>query len=134
MYAGGCLCGAVRFEIRGTIRNIVYCHCSQCRKAQGSAFATNGIVAAADFVFLSGEASLTGYEATPGQTKYFCSGCGSPIISRSVHKPDQVRVRLGVVESPIRERPAAHIFFSSKADWEEPEVELPRYDSHEPGR
>ena len=37
MYKGGCLCGTVCFEIRGAIRNIVYCHCSQCRKAQGSA-------------------------------------------------------------------------------------------------
>ena len=40
MYTGGCLCGVVRFEITGGIDDIVYCHCSRCRKAQGSANAT----------------------------------------------------------------------------------------------
>lgn len=49
MYTGSCMCGAVQFTISDGIRNIVYCHCSQCRKAQGSAFATNGIVDAGQF-------------------------------------------------------------------------------------
>jgi hypothetical protein len=83
MYTGGCLCGSVRFEIKSPIRNIVYCHCSQCRKAQGSAFATNGVVSTADFDIVSGADSLTGYESTPGQTKYFCKICGSPILSKT---------------------------------------------------
>jgi hypothetical protein len=66
MYKGGCLCGAVSYEISGSIRNIVYCHCSRCQKAQGSAFATNGIVRATDFNIVSGDSELTGYEATLG--------------------------------------------------------------------
>jgi len=134
MYTGGCLCGAVRFEIHGGIRNIVYCHCSQCRKAQGSAFATNGIVNAADFKIVAGEEMLTGYEATPGQTKSFCRVCGSPIMSRSVSSPDQVRVRLGTVESDIGERPGAHIFVTSKANWEDICGDLPQYEAYEPDR
>lgn len=134
MYKGGCLCGKIRFRITGNIRNIVYCHCSQCRKAQGSAFATNGIVATDDFTFLSGESELTGYEATPGQTKYFCKHCGSPVLSRNNASPQQVRIRLGTIESAISERPAAHIFVSSKADWDEICDALPQYDSYEPDR
>ncbi|MDH5408814.1 MAG: GFA family protein [Gammaproteobacteria bacterium] len=134
MYQGGCLCGAVRFQISGEIRNIIYCHCSQCRKAQGSAFATNGIVEADKFVFQSGEEALTGYESTPGQTKYFCQHCGSPIISRQAAKPDQVRVRLGTVESAISERPMAHIFTASKANWEVLCGELPQFEEYEGGR
>ncbi len=134
MYKGGCLCGAVRFEISDGIRDIVYCHCSQCRKAQGSAFATNGIVDAAHFTILQGEPELTGFESSPGQTKYFCRHCGSPILSRSVSKPDQVRVRLGTIESDIAERPSAHIFATSKANWEDICGELPQYEAYEPGR
>ena len=134
MYKGGCLCGAVRFEISGPIRSIVYCHCSQCRKAQGSAFATNGIVAATDFRFVSGENELTGYEATSGQTKYFCRTCGSPILSRTASKPHELRVRLGTIESDIAERPAAHIFVTSKANWETIAGDLPQYEGYEPGR
>lgn len=134
MYKGGCLCGAVRYEIAGPVRNIVHCHCSRCRKAQGSAFATNGIVKADDFEILSGTDALTGYESSPGQTKYFCRVCGSPIMSKNVSKPDQVRVRLGTIESDIEERPMAHIFATSKANWEEITGDLPQYERYEPGR
>jgi hypothetical protein len=134
MYTGGCLCESVRFEIKGPIRNIVYCHCSQCRKAQGSAFATNGIVKATDFGIVSGANSLNGYESSPGQTKYFCRNCGSPILSKSESRPGQVRVRLGTIDSEIVERPMAHIFATSKACWEEITDDLPQYEAYEPNR
>lgn len=134
MYKGSCLCSAVKFEITGSIRNIVYCHCSQCRKAQGSAFATNGIVAYENFKFLSGEDKLTGYESSPGQTKFFCKICGSPILSKTITKPDQVRIRLGTIESDIHERPIAHIFATSKANWEDICGDLPQYEAYEPNR
>lgn len=134
MYEGGCLCGAVRFEITGPIRNIVYCHCSRCRKAQGSAFATNGIAAANAFVITRGEDALTVYESMPGKTKHFCRICGSPIASKNAADPDNVRVRIGTIESPVAERPMAHIFATSKADWEEICDDLPQYPSYEPGR
>lgn len=134
MYQGGCLCGAVRFEIKGPIRNIVYCHCSRCRKAQGSAFAANGIVASGDFSIVAGAEKLIGYASSPGQTKYFCGTCGSPIMSETTARPDQVRVRLGTIDSDIQERPIAHIFATSKANWEDICGDLPRYDAYEPGR
>ena len=133
-YIGGCLCGKVRFEINGDIQDIVYCHCSQCRKAQGSAFATNGNLDVEKFKFVQGENELTGYESTPGQTKYFCSTCGSPIISRSISRPDKVRVRLGTIDTDIIERPIGHIFVTSKANWENIEGSLPQYNEYEPGR
>lgn len=112
----------------------VYCHCSLCRKSQGSAFAANGIVELKDFNIHSGETELTGFESSPGQTKYFCRRCGSPIMSKSVTKPDQVRVRLGTIESDIDERPIAHIFVTSKANWEEICGDIPQYEAYEPNR
>jgi hypothetical protein len=134
MYSGGCLCGSVRYEISGPIRSIVYCHCSMCRRAQGSAFATNGIVEEGSFRILAGTDSLTGYESSPGQTRYFCRVCGSPIFSRNDARPGQVRVRVGTIESDIAERPGAHIFVGSKANWEEITGDLPQYETYEPAR
>ena len=134
MYQGSCLCGQVRYEIDGVIRNIVYCHCSRCRKAQGSAFAANGIVAAAEFRLVNGKDNLRGYESSPGQTKYFCQTCGSPMLSHSTAQPDQVRIRLGTLDSAISERPVAHIFATSKANWEDICGDLPQYPDYEPGR
>lgn len=134
MYNGSCLCGKVRFKITSKIQSIIYCHCSQCRKAQGSAFATNGNVDVEGFKFILGENELTGYESSPGQTKYFCKNCGSPIISKNKAKPNKIRVRLGVIESNIIERPVAHIFVTSKANWEDIEGNLPQYETYEPNR
>lgn len=134
MYYGGCLCEAVRFQIHGPIRHIVYCHCSRCRKAQGTPFASNGIVALEDFRIIRGERKLTAFESPPGQRKYFCASCGSPVMSKNDARPEQVRVRLGTIESDIEERPMAHIFVSSKANWEQIEGDLPQYEGEEPGR
>ncbi len=129
-YSGSCLCGKIKFEITGTINDIIMCHCSLCRKAQGSAFATNANVATKDFHFLSGEDNMTGFEATPGQTKLFCKTCGSPIMSKQVTVPDIIRIRLGLIESEITERPIAHTYMNSKANWETMCDDLPKYDNY----
>jgi len=128
MYTGACLCGGIRYKISGAITNIVCCHCSECRKAQGSAYATNGVVAANEFTLVAGEHLLTRYEPTPGYAKYFCSRCGSPIISKSEQKPGVVRVRIGTIESDITERPLAHIFVGSKANWDETDTTMPQFE------
>ena len=134
MYQGSCLCGAISFEITGPIKSIVCCHCSQCRKAQGTAFATNGIVASKHFRILTGEQFLSAYQVTPDQTRYFCKNCGSPIMSKNTSRPDDIRIRMGTIISDVKEKPEAHIFVSSKANWEDIKNDLPQYDSYEPGR
>ncbi len=130
MYKGSCLCGKVRFEITSEIKDIVFCHCSNCRKAQGSAFATNANVSKDGFRFVSGEDDLTSYQSSPQRVKYFCKHCGSPIISKNSSQPDIVRIRLGSIEGDIKEKPKAHIFVGSKANWEEINDNLPKYDTY----
>ena len=129
MYKGSCLCGAVTFSITGTIEDIVMCHCSLCRKAQGSTYATNGVVNEDDFT-LKGAGKLIGYESSKGNTKYFCHICGSPIFSRNKNHKNKVRIRLETIESDIQERPIAHVIVSSKANWDHITDELPQYNGH----
>ncbi len=131
MYTGGCYCGAVRFEITSEISNIVYCHCSQCRKLQGSAFATNGVVDSDSFKIISGEDVLTKHQLSRTQARYFCQHCGSPIKSENTKVLDKVRVRLGTIDSDIKEQPLAHIFVDSKANWEHICDELLQYKEYE---
>lgn len=130
MYHGSCLCGKIKFTLSDKISDIVYCHCSQCRKAQGSAFATNANVKEKSFNFVSGEENLSAYNYSAEQTKYFCKTCGSPIMSTNTANPNTVRIRLGTIESDIAERPEAHIFISSKANWENISDNLPQYDEY----
>jgi len=109
MNTGKCLCGQVLYEISGQIEDIVYCHCSQCRQAQGSAFASNGNVRKENFKFIQGEQLLSFYEGQPGNVKYFCKNCGSPIMNLKQEKPDVVRIRLGSLEKDVDNFPSAHI-------------------------
>ena len=78
--------------------------------------------------------TLTGFNSSDDQVKYFCKTCGSPVLSKRESVPDQVRVRLGTIESDIEERPSAHIFVGSKANWEDICGELPQYEDYEPNR
>ena len=132
--SGSCLCGTIRYEIRGELGPIVLCHCAQCRKAQGSAFATNAAVNAADFAIVAGEEALTAYESSPGKKRHFCRRCGSPIISTRDTVPGVVRVRIGTLDSRVDAAPSAHIYAASKAAWEEIHDGLPQYAEIEPAR
>ncbi|MEO3679821.1 GFA family protein [Rheinheimera sp. FR7-31] len=134
MYQGACLCGAVEVEIHGSISSIIHCHCSLCRKSSGTAFATNGFVQRADFKLVKGEAELSQFAFKPGRLRHFCRHCGSPVYSSNAQDPSRVRLRLGILTTDISERPMSHNFYSSKANWEDLDVALPRYDSFEPGR
>lgn len=127
MHSGSCLCGAVKYEVRGDFQSAVYCHCSRCRKAGGSAFAANAVAAARDFVVVQGQASLKTFSTPAGVHRAFCSNCGSPIISSRDSLPDVVRVRLGTLDTPIARGPGAHIFAGSKAEWFEIRDDLPQH-------
>jgi hypothetical protein len=133
-YEGSCLCGGVRYVINGELGPIVYCHCSMCRKAQGTAFAANAPVVAADWRIETGAELLSSYDTPDGKTRVFCSRCGSPLYSRKASLPGVLRLRIGTLDSEISERPSAHIFVGSKAAWDEICDGLPRYERFEPGR
>ncbi|UXH99969.1 GFA family protein [Photobacterium sp. TY1-4] len=134
MYQGSCLCGGVQFVIIGKITDIIHCHCSLCRKSSGTAFATNGFVKTADFRIEQGEGLVQHFEMKPGRKRHFCGRCASPLFSSNEADPSRIRLRLGVLDSDIEERPLSHNFVTSKANWDSLDVDLPHYDAHEPSR
>lgn len=134
MYQGSCLCGSIEYRLDGGVTDIIHCHCSLCRKASGSAYATNGFINASDLKLTDKNATLTFYESSEGKRKYFCKNCGSPIYSSNAQSPSRLRLRLGSLDCDISERPLSHNFVTSKANWEELDAVLPRNERHEPGR
>ena len=134
MYHGSCLCGAIKVELTGSIDDIIHCHCSLCRKNSGTAFATNGFVNVSEFKLIDPTNKIGFYEFKAGRKRHFCSNCASPIYSSNADNPNKIRIRLGLLDSPISERPMSHNFVSSKANWENLDAELPRYDNFEPSR
>ncbi len=132
MVEGGCLCGGIRYRYDGEIEEISICHCSQCRKAQGSAFAAVSPVAAAGFHILAGAGLLREYRSSPDKVRVFCANCGSPIYSAKDDVPGVRRLRLGTVDTPLRCDNAFHIFTDSKASWWEITDDFPRYAQRKP--
>ncbi len=134
IYRGGCLCGAVRYEYMGKFGPFVFCHCSQCRKAQGAAFGSNAQIDTAGFKLLRGQEVLKEYESSPSKKRVFCGSCGSSIYSRRDDMPQVLRLRMGTLETPIDDRPLAHIFVGSKANWYEIHDKLPQFAEFPPQR
>jgi len=128
MYTGSCLCGGVTFEIDGELESIQVCHCIQCRKAQGTAMATNIPVAKSAFRLLSGADLLQGYESSPGKQRVFCRRCGSPIYSERVDGPGVVRIRAGILDGDLDVRPIAHFYTAYRANWWPVDDDLPRFE------
>lgn len=98
---------------------------------QEAAFASNGNLETDKFKFITGENALTAYKASQEQTKYFCKYCGSPILSRNKNQPNNIRVRLGTIESDITKQPEAHLFVKSKANGEDIQDDLPQFDAYQ---
>lgn len=135
MYTGSCLCGGVMFEVDGELEPIQVCHCSQCRKAQGSAFVTNIPVATAAFRLLQGEGLLSSFESSPGKYRVFCSLCGSPVYSKRADMPEVLRLRAGLLDGDLKTRPIGHFYFGSKANWFQINDDLPKFPgAYTPGK
>jgi len=133
-YRGGCLCGAVRYEVGTVIDRASHCHCSMCRKAHGAAFATYATVPAEHFRITQGADSLRSYVSSPGNTRTFCMHCGSPITWVSEHAPDRgsVDVTLGTLETAVQVPQQWHIFVASKAPWYAIDDGLPQWPQRRP--
>lgn len=126
---GSCLCGEVRYEITGNLGIFQYCYCSRCQKFTGSVHASNLLVAAEHFRWISGE-SLVSYYA-PKETKHFatafCKQCGSslPWLGKS---GKAVVIPAGTLDTNPSIAPFQNIFCGSKAGWYKAPSELPEYD------
>ena len=127
MLKGSCLCRGIQYEIDATIEKVLQCHCKNCRKANGSAFATNTFIPSAAFTYLKGQELTKEFESSPGVFRVFCSQCASPLYSRRPSEPEAFRLRIGTLDTPIDVKSAMHIFVDSKAEWEDITGDIPQY-------
>jgi hypothetical protein len=133
MVSGSCLCGAVRYEIDGRISPIALCHCSKCRKANGSAFHSGALCRKTRFRWTSGEDAITAYQTESGYETRFCRRCGSP-VPMFVADSQYAVLPAGALDQDPGSRPLRHIFVGSKAPWFEITDALPQSEEHGPDR
>lgn len=78
MKSGGCLCGAVRYELRGASTSVTYCHCAMCRRWHGHVGAY-AAVDRTDLVIVQ-PLSLKWHASSPNVRRGFCAECGSSLF------------------------------------------------------
>jgi hypothetical protein len=122
--AGGCLCGAVRYEVRGPLRDVVLCHCSRCRRTHGHVAAYAACRTADLHVVEAG--ALRWYD-DGDRRRGFCSGCGANLFWRAAGR-DTTSVAAGSIEPPTGLRTVAQIFVADAGDYYEPCDPAERHD------
>lgn len=115
---GGCLCGAVRFEVTEPLVTSGYCHCTRCQRRTGTAASPGARIAPGSLRVLSGKEHIKAYEPEDGFAKVFCSACGSALWSRSQEDPDVFSIRLGAFDADPGIRPTYRQFVAYAAPWE----------------
>jgi hypothetical protein len=126
---GGCLCGAVRYEITAPFLSAGYCHCTRCQRRTGTGSSANGRVPQSGFSLLQGADRLKAYSPPEGGArKLFCTECGSAVFSGDPLADEEVAVRLGGLDGDPGIRPEYRMFTDFAATWEPlPEDGLPLY-------
>jgi len=129
---GSCLCGDVAWEGEGPLLWLHHCHCSRCRKANGTPFATVGAVPEQSFRHLRGRDAIVRWESGSGAVRAFCGRCGSAAPDGTATL-GLVFMAAGTLDDGPGSRPELHIFAASKAPWYEIPDALPRHDAYPPG-
>lgn len=119
LHRGSCLCGAVRFQVEGTFDGFFLCHCSRCRKDTGSAHAANLFSGNARLTWLGGSDLVASFRLEGSRhAKAFCRQCGSG-LPYTEQVGGFLVVPAGALDTPVDRVPDAHIFFGSRADWDQ---------------
>lgn len=111
---GGCLCGAVRYEVRGPLRPVVDCHCTQCRRTSGH-FAAFTATRQEDLVLIESE-GLRWYRSSATARRGFCEGCGSSVFWEPA-SGERVSIAAGTLDLPTGLQTAVHVFVEDSGDY-----------------
>lgn len=113
---GGCLCGGVRYAVKGPLRDVVACHCSQCRRTSGHHVAATG-ARPKDLTMLE-SATLKWYASSERAERGFCGRCGGNLFWRPTGAGhDWISIMAGTLDPPTRLRTIQHIFVADKSDY-----------------
>ncbi|HEX8668453.1 MAG TPA: GFA family protein [Allosphingosinicella sp.] len=124
MLDGGCECGRVRYRLRVDPIFVNCCHCRQCQKLTGSAFALNAMVERENVELLAGSDALVEEEGTR------CSGCRVLLWGTLPMFGDAILfLRGGTLDEGERLTPDAHFFVRSKHPWVTPPAGVPAFET-----
>lgn len=133
MLSGHCDCRKIGFQVDGTIHDLSHCHCSQCRRVHGAAFATFAAVQRSELVWLRGQESIASYASSKHGERLFCRHCGSSLAFLTEEEPELAYLAMGCVAGAPDLPRGYHIFVGSKAPWHTITDDLDQYDEEPQG-
>ncbi len=113
---GGCLCGAVEYQVLAEPLSSIVCHCSSCRKAHSAPTVAWLAFEIADFELLKGE--LTTFPSSQGVLRGFCGVCGSPLTYANRASPQTIEVATVSMDDSRLYPPTREIWLEQKIPWE----------------
>ena len=115
---GGCLCGGVRYQTRSALREVIACHCSQCRKTSGHFVAATQLPSAD--LHLTESATLRWYRSSESAERGFCARCGGNLFWRETAGGSGcTSIMAGTLDPPTGLRIVQHIYTAEKSDYYE---------------
>ena len=116
---GGCACGAVRYRLGSAPMFVHCCHCRDCQRQAGSAFAINALIEADRVALLSGDTEPSAMPTDSGRPHsiHRCTGCGTALWSEYGGRNTIRFVRVATLDDPAALTPDVHIYVRSKLPW-----------------
>jgi len=121
LQAGGCQCGAIRYQFEGPVPAAYACHCGECKKQSASAFSMS-IPMHFTGLQIDGNATSFVSKAFSGKAKYnyFCGNCGTRLWHSASNPPQAITLKVGTLDDPFEIAPVGHLWVSKK----QPGIEL----------
>lgn len=126
LVSGGCLCGAVRYQLKPPLRPAVACHCGQCRRTSGNY--VNATCVPRQHFELTISDGLKWYRSSERARRGFCGECGSSLFW-SADALDTISIMTGTIDGKTGLRTVAHICVADKGDYYEINASEPQYDA-----
>ena len=127
---GGCLCGAVRYEVTGPLRDVVNCHCGMCQRLHGN-FGPHSKALKAD-ISITRDEGLAWYSTSDVARRGFCRECGSSLFWDPFEQ-DATGIIAGSLDGPTGLTTMGHIFVGEKSDFYEITDGLPQFEGSSKG-
>ena len=111
---GRCLCGAVTFTIKGELRQVLVCHCSQCRRSSGHQWAATA--APVEAIEIDCQNTLSWYRSSSKAKRGFCRRCGSSLFWQ-LDGSTSLSIAAGSLNLPTGLSTQEHIYFENASDY-----------------
>ena len=113
--AGGCLCGALRYEVTGDAANPCFCHCASCRRASGAPMVPWATFAREALRITRGR--LHEYRSSGEVWRGFCAHCGTSLTYRHEARAREIDVTLATLDDPTAIAPRMHVWVKDRLPW-----------------